>query len=93
MGEMTQTLAMETVRREVHDHIQFNFLYDGEGAALDDDASLLERGVLDATGVLELVLFVEETYGLEVAEADLIPENFDTVNNVARYVVRQLSAK
>lgn len=93
MTETTHGLALDTIRAQVHEFIMQNFLFDGVTVTqdLDDDASLLERGVVDATGVLEVMLFVEDTYGLQVSEADLAPENFDTVNTIARYIASQLT--
>lgn len=86
-----QLLDVDTLRGQIREHIYREFLFDGETADLDDDISLLQEGIVDATGVLELVLFVEDTYGVRVAEADLTPENFDSVNNLAHYVSRQLA--
>jgi acyl carrier protein len=89
--EMVQVLDVGAVRAQTHDFILKQFLWDGSDTDIDDDASLLETGVVDATGVLELVLYVEDTYGIHVADGDLIPENFDSVNNIARYVMLQLA--
>lgn len=91
MTETTYALALDTIQAQVHQFIMQNFLFDGVSPQIDDDASLLERGIVDATGVLELMLFVEDSYGLHVSEADLAPENFDTVSNIARYVARHLT--
>lgn len=62
------------------------FILDGELDALGDDASFLENGIVDSTGVLELVLFVEETFGIEVEDSEVIPANFDSVNRMVAYV-------
>lgn len=88
MTETARVLALDTIRQQVHHYIMHNFLFDGVSPEIDDDASLLELGVIDATGILELTLFVEDLFGLHVAEVDLTPENFDSVNNIARYVAR-----
>jgi acyl carrier protein len=70
------------------DFIRENFVYD-QIDNLADDASFLEHGVVDSTGVLELVLFVEEAFGIEVDDDDVIPANFDSVAALAAYVARQ----
>lgn len=88
MTETARVLVLDTIRQQVHKFVMYNFLYDGVSADIDDDASLLELGVIDATGILELTLFVEDIFGVHVPEADLVPENFDTVNNIARYIAR-----
>jgi acyl carrier protein len=85
MDKQIELVDVDLIREQIHDFLTINFLYGGN-VRLDDDASLLEQGVLDSTGVLELVLFVEETYAISVAEADLVPENFDTINSVTAFV-------
>lgn len=65
------------------------FLADDLGRRLDgvaDDDSLLETGVIDSIGVMSLVAFLEKQYGFVVTDDDLMPENFDSVNAVARFV-------
>jgi acyl carrier protein len=68
-----------------------NFMYDGGPTRLDDNASLVEEGIVDPTGVLELVLWIEEAYGVQIAESDLGPDNFDSINAIATYIARRLS--
>lgn len=56
---------------------------------MDDDESFLEAGVVDSLGVVELVSFVEETYNIEVPDDDIVPDNFDSVDNLAGYISRR----
>lgn len=91
--ETARALSQDFIKKQVVEFIGTNFLYDGTVLDLGDDDSLIENGVVDQTGILELVLFVEDTYGFEALAADLTPENFDTVNDIARYVHRRLSAR
>lgn len=93
MSKPTQTIDTSLICDQIRDFITQNFLYNGTAAHLDNSASLLEQGIVDTTGVLELVLFVEETYGLSVDQSDLLPENFDSIDNLADYVVRHLVAE
>lgn len=79
-----------TIQEQIHDYIVQNFLFGEEFDELGDDDSLLELGVLDETGVLELVLFLEETYGVTVNRDDLAPENFDSVNSISSYVLSHI---
>lgn len=65
-----------------------NFLF-GEAGALTDDASLLDEGVIDSTGVLELVAFLEEEYEISVEDSELVPENLDSIAAIGAYVVRK----
>ena len=65
-----------------------NFMF-GQGGQLSDEESFLEAGIIDSTGVLELVGFLEATYGIAVADEDLVPANLDSVARVARFVERK----
>jgi acyl carrier protein len=87
----THVIDVQAIREQVRDFIQTNFLYDGDSSQIDDYSSLLEQGIVDSTGVLELVLFAEETYGLTVDTGDLLPENLDSVDNLANYIARRLA--
>ena len=62
----------------------------GEGEdELETEGSLLEQGVLDSTGVIELVSFVEEEYGIEVPDQDVVPDNFGSIAGLATYVLNR----
>ncbi len=73
----------------IRHHILENFLFTDDESQLQDDASFLEEGIVDSTGVLELVMFVEETFGVAVQDEEIVPENFDSVKQMARYVQRK----
>ena len=66
-----------------------NFLYTKDEDLLQDDVSFLENGIVDSTGVLELVMFVEDTFGIPVNDEEIVPENFDSVDRLAEYVEAQ----
>ena len=66
-----------------------NFVIGLEEEELNDDDSFLDQGIIDSTGVLELVAFLEETYGFEVADEEVLPENFDSINNLVAYIGRK----
>ncbi|HWX21808.1 MAG TPA: acyl carrier protein [Candidatus Binatia bacterium] len=66
-------------------------LYFAEDNALDDNASFLETGVVDSTGVMELVAFIQAEFGVTVKPQEIVVENFDSVRKVARFVRRKLS--
>ncbi len=68
-----------------------NYLIGASKDALGDDDSFLEKGIIDSTGVLELIMFVEENYGIEVADDEVIPDNFDSVNKLCNYLARKVS--
>jgi len=76
-------MPIETMIRT---YILENFLFSDDGSQLQDDASFLEEGIVDSTGVLELVMFVEETFNVTVEDEEILPENFDSVIQLAHYV-------
>jgi acyl carrier protein len=90
MGDTVNVVDVALIHDQIRDFVQQNFLFDGDVSRLDDDASFLEQGIVDSTGILELVLFCEETYSITVDNADLLPENFDSVRNLTTYVARRL---
>ncbi len=66
-----------------------NFMIGKSDADLKDDDSFLETGIIDSTGVLELILFLEENFKISIPDEDLIPENLDTVNNILNYIQKK----
>lgn len=78
-----------TVKDQIKEFIAENFLFNPDGFDLSDDASFLDEGVVDSTGTLEVVMFVEETFGITVGDNEIEPENFDSVNKLAAYIARK----
>jgi acyl carrier protein len=78
------------VREQVRNMILTNFLRGADAASLKDDVSLERSHVVDSVKMLELILFVEETFGFSVDNDEAVPENFDTVDNIVGYVLRKL---
>jgi acyl carrier protein len=70
--------------------VQENFLFSSGGKDFDDQVSFMGSGLVDSTGVLEIIQFIEETFGIAVADEELIPENLDSVENLAHFVGRKL---
>ena len=80
---------MQTNSAKIRAFIFSNFLFDAEESALDNDTSFLEQGIIDSTGVLELVEWLEETFALKVDDEELIPGNLDSVNRLAQFIARK----
>ena len=74
---------------EIRQFIVDNFLFGQGGDKLQDDTSFLEAGLIDSTGVLELVAFVSNKYGIVVEDEELVPANFDSVDNLVAYLERK----
>ena len=79
-----------SIENRVQEFIKENFIFDGEDQLGDED-SLLEKGIIDSTGVLELVAFLEETYQFKIRDEELIPENLDSIKNISYYVRKKLN--
>ncbi len=80
---------MDGIREKIWSFIVENFLY-GSAGDLEDDTSFLEEGIIDSTGALELVDFLEKTFSITVADEELIPENLDSINSVVDYTNRKI---
>ncbi len=74
------------IEHKIRQFITDNFLFREDRAALSDTESLLDAGVIDSTGVLELVAFLETEFGLAVDDADIVPENLDSISKIAGYI-------
>ena len=74
---------------EIRKFITENFIWDSD-ENLGDEDSLLEKGIIDSTGVLELVAFVEERYGIKFADDELLPENLDSIRNISNYIFQKM---
>lgn len=77
------------MRNKIRAFIEKNF-YVPDSDSLSDDASLLDRGVIDSTGVLELIGFLQDEFGVEVADDEMVPENLDSIARIEAYVQRKL---
>ena len=77
------------IRQQIRNFVIENFLF-GDGKGFSDTDLLLEQGIIDSTGVLEMVTFVEETYGFKVEDDELIPENLNSIAFVSDYVIKKL---
>ena len=77
------------ILEQVRTMILNNFLKGADAASLKDDVSLERSHVVDSVKTLELILFIEETFGFTVDNEDAVPDNFDTVNNIVEYVLRK----
>lgn len=80
-----------TIQDQVREFILESF-YVSDPAELTDDVSLIESGVVDSTGMLEVILFLEGTYGIRVLDTDTTPENLETLSRIAAFVAGKQAA-
>ncbi|MGE3146297.1 MAG: acyl carrier protein [Pseudorhodoplanes sp.] len=83
----------DTVKTELRAFIVENFLFGDDSHPLDHSMSLIENDLIDSTGILELVSFLEERYGIAVADADIVPANLDSIERIAAYVAGKQPAQ
>jgi acyl carrier protein len=77
------------IEERLRTFIQNNFLLGDKNRAIKEDESFLQSGIIDSTGVLELVNFIEETYKIKVEDEELVPENLDSIQNLIAYIQRK----
>lgn len=80
-----------TIGQQVRSFLVENYVL-GQDYSFEDSDSFLNHGIIDSTGVLELVAFLQETYGITVEDEELTPENLDSINNVAAYLLRKFDS-
>lgn len=81
---------MPTIEADVRGFVTDNFLFGRKNAKLAGDDSLLEQGLIDSTGVLELVSFIENKFEIKVEDDDLVPDNLDSINRLIAFIEAKL---
>jgi acyl carrier protein len=81
------------ISQAVRRFITENFMFRDEGQGIAAEASLLEAGIIDSTGVLELICFLESTYDIQVADEEMLPENLDSIRAITSYVSRKVKSE
>lgn len=76
-------------RQRIRKFVLENFLFSDDESALDDEGSLIRSGILDSTGIHELIMFIEEQFGLTVTPEEMVPANFDSIRTVDEFVTRK----
>jgi len=83
---------MSELERELRNYIIENYFLDQERAFRNAD-SFMELGIIDSTGVLELVSYLQQRYAVQIAEDELVPENLDSIDNLTRFLRKKLGMK
>ncbi len=78
------------IEQDIRQFITDNFMIDDGGSKLSGDQSFLDSGIIDSTGILELVSFIEERYSITIEDEELVPDNLDSVNNLVRFVGKKI---
>lgn len=81
-----------SIQTKLRKYILENFLFTDDDDALDDSDSFLDLGVVDSTGIMEVILFVEEEFELSVADHEMVPENLDSIDALVAFIQRKQAA-
>lgn len=73
----------------IRQYILGNLLFTDDESALQDSESFLDGGIIDSTGVMEIILFIEETFGIKVTDDEMLPVNLDSVDNLVAFITRK----
>jgi acyl carrier protein len=76
------------LQQHIRDFVTSNF-YVADPKALEDRTSLIDEGIIDSTGVLEVIMFIESTFGVTVEDSEMLPENLDSIERIAAFVARK----
>ena len=81
------------LKKEIKDFILQNYLFSNDASLLNDSDSLMQKGIIDSTGILELILHLEERYSIKVLDEEMVPANLDSIDNVVAFVRRKQPAR
>lgn len=77
------------IEKKIRFYILENFLFTDDESVLSNDASFLDAGLIDSTGILEIILFIEETFDFKVFDEEMLPDNLDSVDKLVAFVKRK----
>lgn len=83
---------MQDIKSQVRLYIFDNFIMSGDSGDLKDGDSFMERHILDSTGFIELITFLEEAFGVRVEDDEMVPENLDSLNNIENFLRKKKAA-
>ena len=82
-----------TVESKVRSYVLENYLFTDDQSELDSNDSFLEKGIIDSTGVLEIILFLEEEFAIKVEDHEMVPEYLDSVANIVNFLEKRQACK
>ncbi len=90
MNTLTNNIDTSNIKEKIKIYIIENFLFGSTDNPINDEDSFLETGIIDSTGILELIEFIETTYSIAVDDTELIPENLDSLNNLEKFITLKI---
>jgi len=85
-------MNLDEARQKLRHFILENYLFTDDESALKDDDSFLEGGVLDSMGILELIEYLDEGFGIKVEGDELVPDNLDSINSLIKFMSKKIPA-
>ena len=82
---------MVDIKQDVREYIINNFLFGDEENSFNDDDSFMENSILDSTGILDIILFIEEKYGIKIEDNEILPQNLDSLNNLEKFIKTKMN--
>ena len=80
-----------SVKDKLREYVLENYLFTDDQSALNDDDSFLDKGIIDSTGIMEVIFFIEENFEISVADEEMVPENLDSISNIVAFVGKKKS--
>jgi acyl carrier protein len=84
---------MEQVEDKLRKYIADNILFSKKGYPYPDDASFLEKGIIDSTNIMELIMLIEEEFGVSTEDSEIVPDNFDSISKLAHFTKSKMDAQ
>ena len=81
---------MADIKKQLRDYIVENFLFGDTGTEFSDRDSFMEKGIIDSTGILEVITYIEENFNIKIEDDELIPENLDSISNIEGFIERKV---
>jgi len=83
---------MQAIKKQVRAYMLDNFIMGGNADDLKDGDSFMERHIIDSTGFIELITFLEQSFGIRIEDEEMIPENLDSLNSIEQFISHKLKA-
>ena len=80
------------IEQKLRDYILENFLFTDDQSALNNEDSFLDKGIIDSTGILEVIYFIEDEFSIKINDEEMLPENLDSVKNIVNFVTQKQNA-
>ena len=87
---MCSKISIEQVTQRIRNFVLENYMFGYDESELCNDSSLLDLGIIDSTGIMELVVFLENEFNIKVLDEETLPENLDSINCISSYVSKKL---